>query len=631
MLAAPKRLRETLMCGIAGWVDFERDLASERTVLEAMTRTLANRGVDDRGVWLGGHAALGHTRTAIIDIADGTQPFVAEEDGAVRAVLVYNGEVYNFKQLRSELEVRGHRFRTRSDTEVVLRSYLEWGPDCAERLEGIFAFAVWDVRSQELLLVRDRLGVKPLFFSPLPGGGLLFGSEPKALLAHPAVSAVVDAAGLREMFAVAKKPGQAVFRDMRELPPGHSLTLSRTGTVRRRYWALTAREHTDDLKATVGTVRELLDDIVLRELVADVPLCSALSGGVDSSGITALAARWRWRLEGSRIRTFVTTFDEYAEKFRPDDVRFSPDEPFAVEVAEHVKSDHINIRLSPKDLMDPETRLKVLLAQDAPTTLGDMDTSNYLTSQEIRTHSTVALVGEVADEIFGGYNWMFNPDTVNTKAFPWVAHEALQPSSLNGQGRGLFDLGLLERLDMAGYYNETYHEAAAEAPHQEGESPEERRMREIGYLTLTRWLPMLLDRGDRLSMAHGLELRVPYGDHRLVEYLYNTPWSFKTFDGREKSILRAAVGELLPTSVLERKKSPWPVTQDPEYLRMLHSELAALLDDRNAPMQPYLNHEAARRMLANPAESNDWPIRMHIETALQFNAWLTHYQVQIHV
>lgn len=617
------------MCGIVGWVDHGTDLSQERRTVRTMTDTLAKRGVDDQGVWLSRSAALGHTRTAIIDVVDGVQPLTAEEDGRPAAVIVYNGEVYNFKQLRTELESRGHRFRTRSDTEVVVRAYLEWGADCARRLEGIFAFAIWDLRTEELFLVRDRLGVKPLFFTT-QAGGFLFASEPKALLAHPRIRPVVAVEGLREMFSVAKQPGRAVFRGMSELLPGHTLTVGRDGTARqRRYWALEARPHTDDLRKTIDTTRELLDDTVLRELVADVPLCTALSGGLDSSTVTAVAARWRWKLDGERMRTFVTTFDEYAEKFQPDDVRFSPDEPYAVEVAEHVRSDHVNIRLSPPDLMDQKTRLEVLLAQDAPSTLGDMDTSNYLTAREIKTHSTVALVGEVADEIFGGYNWMFKPECVGADAFPWVVNEGLQESNKGGQGRGLFSPGFLDKLDMAGHYADTYQEARTEVPHQEGESPEEHRMREIGYLTLTRWLPMLLDRGDRLSMAHGLELRVPYADHRLVEYLYNTPWSMKTFDGREKAILRAVAGDLLPASVLERVKSPWPVTQDPAYTRMLHEELSAMADDPDSPIAPVLDREAVRRTLESPGAAHDWPSRMHIETALQFNSWLANYRVEL--
>lgn len=617
------------MCGIVGWVDFERDLTGERPVLQAMTETLARRGVDGQGLWIGGNAALGHTRTAVIDLQGGAQPFIAMEDGRPLAVIVYNGEVYNFEQLRTELRARGHRFATRSDTEVVVRSYLEWGTDCAKRLEGIFAFAIWDLRRGELVLVRDRLGVKPLFYAKLPDG-ILFGSEPKALLASPLIRPVVGADGLRELFSIAKQPGQAVFRDMRELKPGHALTVSRGVVTDQVYWTLTAKQHTDNLGDTITKVRSLLEEIVLRELVADVPLCSALSGGLDSSAITAIAAKWRWQLEGERVRTFVTTFDNYAKDFEPDDVRFSPDEPYAAEVARHLTANHVNIMLSTRDLMDPEARLGALLAQDAPTTLGDMDTSNYLTCRQIKTHSTVALAGEVSDEIFGGYDWMFNPACVNAAAFPWVVKESLLPNSQRGQGRALFDEDLMQKLDMTGYYADTYNQARAEVPHQDGENDLERRMREISYLTLTRWLPLLLDRGDRLSMAHGLELRVPYADHRLVEYLYNTPWSFKTFDGREKAILRAAVRDLLPSSVLDRQKSPWPVTQDPAYAQMLHDELSAVVNDASSPILPLLDLNAVRATLEGPSGiGHDWVSRMHVETALQFNSWLARYHVEL--
>jgi asparagine synthase (glutamine-hydrolysing) len=292
------------MCGIVGWVDFGRDLTQERPVLQAMTNTLAGRGVDDRGVWLAGNAALGHTRTAIIDVAGGRQPLAADEDQRATAVISYNGEVYNFKQLRAELRARGHRFRTRSDTEVVLRAYLEWGANCAQRLDGIFAFAVWDQRREELLLVRDRLGVKPLFYARLPEG-IVFGSEPKALLASLLVAPVVALDGLQELFSIAKQPGKAVFRDLAELRPGHTLTVGRDGIVDRTYWALEARPHADDLDTTIATVGRMLEDIVLRELVADVPLCTALSGGLDSSTITAIAARWRWKLLHDELHTLV--------------------------------------------------------------------------------------------------------------------------------------------------------------------------------------------------------------------------------------------------------------------------------------------------------------------------------------
>ncbi|KZB88337.1 asparagine synthase (glutamine-hydrolyzing) [Amycolatopsis regifaucium] len=616
------------MCGITGWIDYHRDLATERPTVELMTEAIASRGVDDHGLWLRGHACLGHTRTAVIDPAGGAQPMIADEDGSPTAVLAYSGEIFNFQQLRTELRERGHKFRTRSDTEVVLRSYLEWGVRCAERLEGMFAFAVWDLRTEELVLIRDRMGIKPLFYAKIPGG-FIFGSEPKALLAHPAIRPTVDLDGLREIFSTAKRPGAAVFRDMQELRAGHTLTVSRKGLYEQTYWKLEAKPHEEDLDGTIAHVRSLLSDIVLRELVADVPLCVGLSGGLDSSAITALAAQWMWKLGGDRVRTVTHAFEGYEENFRPDDVRDTPDGPFAAEMAALVRSDHTDLMIRTADLMDPETRRAVLLAQDMPSTLGDMDTSHYLMLKSVRDHSTVMLTGEVGDEVFCGFRWMFDPDFTNSGTFPWVANENKMRST--GHGRGLFDQGLFSRkLDMATYYADNYQQTIDETPHQEGENGLEHKMREICYAHFTRWLPMLLARGDRLAMAHGLETRIPYCDHRLIEYLYNTPWAFKTFDGREKSLLRAAVGDLLPKSIVERRKSPWPVTQDPAYTEALHREFAGVLADPSSPVLPLLDLKASKETAANPTGSaHEWQSRINVETALQFNAWLRHYKVDL--
>lgn len=617
------------MCGIAGWVDFGRDLTEERPTLEAMTDALAHRGPDARGIWLSPRAGFGHTRNSVIDLAGGVQPMTAEQDGRPLAVLTYSGEVYNFRELRTELESRGHRFRTRSDTEVVLRSYLEWGEDCGSHLEGMFAFAVWDVRTEELLLLRDRLGIKPLFFTELPGG-ILFGSEPKALLASRLVRPVVEANGLRELFSTAKTPGQAVFRDMRELLPGHTLRVRAGGSSLRQYWRLRAQPHTEDLAATVAQVRSLLTDIVTRELVADVPLCSLLSGGIDSSTVTALANAARLAQGDEPVRTLTTTFVGYAENFQRDDTRDTPDGPYATELARHVGTDHIDIVLGTADLMDSEARLAALICQDMPTTLGDMDISAYLMFRATREHSTVALTGETADEIFAGFKWLHDPNEVEADNYPWVAREKRMAGAQSGQGRGLFDAGFMQKLDMPGYYADSYQQARAEVPHQEDEDRQEFRMREQAYFHLARWLPMLLDRDDRLAMASGLETRVPFCDHRLVEYVYNTPWRFKNFDGREKSLLRAAVKDLLPKSVLDRPKSSYPVTQDPSYTQALHREMAAVLADPNSPVLPLLDVKSAKRAVTDSAGlAHEWHSRMNIEMALAFNTWMGQYGVEL--
>jgi asparagine synthase (glutamine-hydrolysing) len=617
------------MCGIAGWVDFSGALARDRTVAEAMTGTMVCRGPDDCGLWMEGPVAFGHTRLAVIDIAGGQQPMVAEEDGRTVAVLSYNGEVYNFAEVRAELTRRGHRFRTRGDSEVVLRAYLEWGADCPAHLDGMFAFAVWDPRRQELLLARDRLGVKPLCYAVV-GDAVLFASEPKALLAHPAVTPVVDADGLREVFSMARTPGGAVFRDIRELRPGSTLTVRPDRIEHRTYWSLSAHPHAADLDTTVGEIRSLLSGIVRRELVSDVPLALLLSGGLDSSALTALAAQEARRTPGHHVRSLTLTYQGYSENFQPDLVRSAPDAPYARAVADHVGTDHLEIVLRPEELIDPQARLACLLAQDRPMPFGDMDTSAYLGFRAVRQHASVALIGEVADEIFGGYSWIHISDLADQEMYPWVSFEQWHPGTRDGLGRGLFDPGLMSKLDLDAYYAEGYRQAIREVPRLDGESGLERRMREICYLHLTRWLPMLLDRNDRLSMASGLELRVPFCDHRLVEYMYNVPWSMKTFDGREKSLLRAVAADLLPASVLDRPKSPFPVSQDAAYTRALHERLADTVADPSAPVFPFVDRLAVRTMIDEAdGEAQDWLFRMNAEMVLQFNAWLEHYRVRL--
>ena len=304
----------------SGRVDWDRDLTTERDTVQAMTATMARRGPDAGDVWLSPRAALGHRRLAVIDIEGGAQPMIALVPEPV--VLTYSGEVYNFRELRSELEALGHRFRTRSDTEVVLHAYLEWGADCVQHLNGMFAFAIWDDRWQELLLARDRLGIKPLYYAE-QGSGLLFGSEPKALLANPLFQPEIDAEGLADLLVrtMARRPCNAIFRGLREVRPGHIVQVSRDGVRESAYWRLTSRPHTDDLPTTVATLRGLLEDIVDRQLISDVPLCTLLSGGLDSSAITALAAGGLERQGRGRVVTFAVDFTGSEHDFQPSAIR----------------------------------------------------------------------------------------------------------------------------------------------------------------------------------------------------------------------------------------------------------------------------------------------------------------------
>lgn len=617
------------MCGIAGWVDFERDLRQERETARRMADTMVCRGPDAGGVWLDRHVALAHRRLAVIDVEGGRQPMEVEHEGRAVAAMTYSGEVYNHRELRRDLETRGHRFRTASDTEVVLRAYLEWGEDFAERLNGMYAFGIWDPQRTQLLLVRDRMGVKPLYYTAT-SHGVLFGSEPKAILANPLAEPIVEAEGLREMLAFVKTPRTPSYRDMYEVEPGEIVRVRPEGISTRRYWQLTAREHRDDLDTTIATVRELLEDIVERQLISDVPRCSLLSGGLDSSVITALSAKKLREQGAGPIKSYAVDFVGYAENFTEEVGRGSPDAPYARELAEHVGAEHRTITLSPAQLSERPYRQAVLHAYDLPVAIGDMDTSVYLLFAALREQSTVAMSGESADEVFAGYRWFHDEAMLSADTFPWLADP---DHSYGGEGSAattLLSPELWQRLDLPNYRRQRYHEALRDVPRLEGESGKEARMREVSHLNLTRFVRLLLDRKDRMSMATGLEVRVPFCDHRLVEYVFNTPWAMKNFDGREKSLLRAAAGELLPESITRRKKVHYPSTQDTDYERAVRAELSALLDDSDAPVAPLVDTARARELLRTEVGgSSEHFQRRSMENVIQIDHWMRDYGVSL--
>ncbi|HEV7651961.1 MAG TPA: asparagine synthase (glutamine-hydrolyzing) [Actinophytocola sp.] len=604
------------MCGITGWVAFRHDLRGEQATLDAMTETMACRGPDDRGTFVTEHGALGHRRLAVIDLPGGRQPMrVDTPDGPV--ALVYSGEAYNFTELRAVLAGRGHAFTTDSDTEVVLRAYLEWGTGLAERLNGMYAFAIWDGRTGRLVMVRDRMGIKPFYYSET-ADGVLFGSEPKAILANPAVEPTVTIDGFRELFAFVKTPGKAVWDGMREVEPGTVVTVDRDGLRAARYWRIETREHTDDRDTTVAHVRELLEDIVRRQLIADVPRCTLLSGGLDSSAMTAIAAR-QLGVAGETVRSFAVDFVGQTENFVPDEMRGTPDGPYVHDVAELSRTDHQDIVLAAGELADPAVRETVIRARDTPAGMGDMDASLYLLFKAIRGQSTVALSGESADEVFGGYRQFFDPEAQQAHTFPWL----VQFQRHVGEEDGYLAQGFAHALDLERYVADCYSSAIAGIERLDGEDDFEWRMRKICYLHLNHFVKILLDRKDRMSMAVGLEVRVPFCDHRLVEYVYNTPWSLKTYDGREKSLLRGATRDVLPQSVAERVKSPYPSTQDSKYVVALQNQAREYLADPGHAVFEIIG----RDWLARTVEASDLGMRVRygLERVLNLAVWLDMY------
>ncbi|BBI32440.1 asparagine synthase (glutamine-hydrolyzing) [Cohnella abietis] len=616
------------MCGITGWIDWKKDLTTQADAIEKMTETLELRGPDASGTWLSRHCAFGHRRLSVMDPANGAQPMVrpAKDADNHDCVIVYNGELYNAPELRKELEGLGYRFRTTCDTEALLLSYVEWGPGCVEKLNGIFAFAIWQTDEEKLFVARDRLGVKPLFYRR-EEGRFIFGSEPKAILAHPDVPAEVDAEGLAELFVIgpARTPGHGIWRNFHELKPGHFIQYDRNGMRISAYWKLISNEHEEDEAQTADKVGALLKDTVERQLVSDVPLCTLLSGGLDSSALTALAVNYYKQNNQGNVHTFSVDYVDNDKHFKAHDFQPNSDAPWIKRMTDHLSTVHHPVQFDTPELVNALEA--AVLAKDTPG-MADIDASLFLFSREIKKEATVAISGEAADEIFGGYPWFHREEALKADTFPWSLATDLRASILSPE--------LREKLRPHEYLSDRYSQAVAEVPELPGEDEAQRRMRRMSYLNITRFMPTLLDRKDRMSMAVGLEVRVPFCDHRLVEYVWNIPWNIKIAGNREKGILRKALEGVLPEDVLYRKKSPYPKTHNPNYLTAVRTQLLERLDDPSCPLLPLINVPKIRELASASDTNSHLPWFGQLMSGpqlfaylLQMDFWLRHYKVKL--
>lgn len=612
------------MCGIAGWVDLKNDISSKADMVEKMSEALKRRGPDDSGFWTSPNALIAHRRLIVVDPEGGAQPMVRRLSGKTY-VLTYNGELYNTLDLRRELEGLGHVFRSNSDTEVLLISYIQWGSSCVERLNGIYAFGIWDDYEKRLFLARDRFGVKPLFYMAL-GDSLIFGSEQKALLAHPMVRAEVDAEGLSEIFALgpSRTPGHGVYRGMHEIKPAWCMVYDSGGMRRWKYWSLESRPHDDNPLDTVEKLGVLVKDAVIRQLVADVPVCTFLSGGLDSSAITALAAASFKNERNLQLHTYSVDYVDNELYFKPSAFQPNSDAPWVKRMSEEFDTHHHYVTFDTPQVA--EALVNAVEAKDLPG-MADIDSSLWLFCREIKRNSTVALSGECADEVFGGYPWFHREELLFSDTFPWSANVEERKRVLSGE--------LLSVIKPEEYIRRRYEETLAEVPTLAGESRQAARRREMFYLNLTWFMTTLLDRKDRMSMHHGLEVRVPYCDHRLVQYVWNIPWDLKMFEGREKGLLRKALSGVLPEDVLWRKKSPYPKTHNPAYEQAVKAWLLDILSDPGSPLLPLVNTGALKEMAAGGSDyGKPWFGQLMagpqmFAYLIQADVWLRRYGVRI--
>ncbi|MCT6926317.1 asparagine synthase (glutamine-hydrolyzing) [Metasolibacillus sp.] len=593
------------MCGIAGIVNFQQVLKDTQQI-QHMTDVLAHRGPDAQAIWTEQHVQLGHRRLAVIDVAGGAQPMTK-----MHYTIVYNGELYNTEELRQTLIARGYTFTTTSDTEVLLCAFIEWKEHCVEHLNGIFAFAVWDANEQSIYLFRDRLGVKPLFYTQSMEG-LLFGSEIKALLAHQAVRPIVTYEGLTAFLSIgpSRKPGTTVFKNIMELPPAHALRFNQNGIASWCYWDVTSKEHTDTLEQTIEHVRELTTDAIQRQLVSDVPLCTLLSGGLDSSIITAVAAQTL----KDQLHTYSIDYEDNEQFFAKNDFQTTRDGYWINIMSQQFNTVHHEVIVKQEQLV--AYLRQALQGKDYPSMV-DIDSSLVLFGQEIKKDFTVALSGECADELFGGYPWFYNA----TPYFPWIRSSDERAQLLQEHWQ--------KKLPLKDYLQQTYDDEIKKIPVTD-------KRQQLFYLNRQYFMQTLLERKDRMTMAAGLEVRVPFADHRLVDYVWNIPWEMKTIGGLEKGILRKSFEGILPQEVLYRKKNPYPKTYHPKYTNGVKKILQQRLENQNSILHELFDAQKLQELIQSSGSSFKVPWFGQLMAGpqllaflVQIDMWFEEYNIEL--
>ena len=608
------------MCSICGIVDFFNNDNVSPQIAEEMGAVMSGRGPDQSGVFTDGPVAFQHNRLSVIDPENGRQPMTRRLGGR-EYTIIYNGELYNTPELTEELRGKGAEFTTKCDTETVLYSYIFYGPQCVERLNGIFAFAVYDKEKDMVFLARDRMGFKPLFFS-FVGTTLLFASEIKALLRHPDVRPDVDMFGLWQLIFLSpvRLNGISIFRDIFELRPGYRAAYCKTGFQVQRYWELKAEQFTDSRETAIEKTKWLVTDAIKRQLVSDVPLCTLLSGGIDSSVVSSVAAR-DYARRGLTLSTYSFEYEGNKESFKSSLFQPQGDDEYAQYMADYIGSEH-TILTAPTERVS-DYLLKATIARDMPGQ-SDIDSSLLYFCEQIKKRHTVAISGECADEVFGGYPWFYRKEMLDSSFFPWVHQPMLRAE--------LFRKSVVRPEDGYEALSEKYIELAEKFPRLDTDSETMLQSRKATWLSMSLFMTSLLERKDRMSMASSVEIRVPFADHRIVEYVYNVPWEIKFENGVEKALLRNAMASYLPEEILHRKKSPYPKTHNPRYEALVTKKLSEILGSGDSRLETILDMDSFRAFLEQ--DSGTWFGQLMskpqlIAWLIQLEYWLREYNVNL--
>lgn len=615
------------MCGFIGFVDFKKEIPFKKEILSNMNSTLSKRGPDEDGIYTEKNVALAHKRLIVIDPEGGKQPMI-EKYSYGEYVIVYNGQIYNTQELRNTLLENNFSFNGHCDTEVLLKSYIHYGYDVVNHLNGIFSFAIWNSGKKELFLARDHFGVKPLFYT-IKNGSFIFASEIKALFEYPGIEKILDNQGICELFGIGPShtPGTTIFKNIYELKPAHFAIFNNSGLHIDRYWKLKSDCHTDDFKTTCEKVKYLLNDAITKQLVSDVPLCTFLSGGLDSSIITKFASDYCFEKNLQPLDTYSIDYVDNDKNFVKSDFQPNSDNYYINLMNKNLYTKHHSIVIDTPELA--KYLEDAMIARDMPG-MADIDSSLLLFCKNVKKEMTVSLTGECADEIFGGYPWFFREDALNSGTFPW--------SIAIDERQKLLNPSISKKVTLKSYIDYRYNESLAEVEILDCDSKETAEKRKISHLTLNWFMQTLLDRSDRMAMYNGFELRVPFCDYRLAQYVWNIPWEIKALNGREKGLLRYICKDFLPQEIVDRKKSPYPKTHNPTYLSKVKEMLSEIMVNKDAPINMILNRDYILEILNTNGNAFTRPWFGQLMTGpqlmaylCQVNMWLEKYQPKIEI
>lgn len=602
------------MCAILGWINRKESLDKNQELFKEMLELMSYRGKDNTGYYFLDNVLLGHKRLAIIDIDNGNQPMHYKE-----YTIVYNGEIYNPDKLKEDLMNNGYTFDTTCDTEIVLKTYCHYKEKVMEKLEGIYAFAIYNNNDKTIFLGRDRFGIKPLYYT-FYKNNFIFSSSIKSILKSGIIKAELGKKELGEIISLgpSKRLGSGIFKNIHELAPAHYMIVNKNKIKIKRYWNVKTKEINDSFDEASKKVREYLEDSIKRQMVSDVDIATLLSGGLDSSIITAIVALNK----KDRLTTYSIDYEDNDKFFKKNDFQVALDEEFINIMSKKFNTNHNYLVINQDKVV--EYLEKTLYLRDYPGMI-DIDSSLLWFSEEISKDYKVILSGEVADEIFGGYPWFYKNKLNNRKEFPWINNIDYRQNLLNKK--------ISKKINIHKIVKSEYKRTIKQLKRKDRKD----KYKRLFYINMTHFMTTLLDRKDRMTMGATIEARVPFADTKLIEYLWNIPFSYKYRNNTEKFILREAFKDVLPDEITNRKKNPYPKTHNPVFLKSVKELLSERLKNKDSVLYKIFNIDEINKLLN---DDNDYDVPWFgqlmtkpqlIAYLYQFDLWVEKYNIKINI